>query len=136
MSRKSELAAIHVGKKALGLKENDYRAILARVTGKQSAAHLNRGQRIMVIEYMRKIGFKPLDREKPRPKGAADRGPMHRKIAALLRDGGYPDSYADGIAKKMFGIDSVKFCQPDQLRKIIAALTYNQRRQARKEAHV
>jgi len=56
----STLAAIHVGKKQLGLDEDTYRAMLARVTGKSSARDMSEGERAAVVREMRRQGFKPL----------------------------------------------------------------------------
>jgi phage gp16-like protein len=53
------LAAIHVGKKALRLEEEDYRALLERVTGKRSAKDLSAAELGNVLAEMRRLGFSP-----------------------------------------------------------------------------
>jgi len=55
----SSLAKIHVGKKQLGLADEDYRDLLEGATGKRSSADLNESQRLAVIDAMIKAGFKP-----------------------------------------------------------------------------
>lgn len=52
------LAAIHVGRKQLGLDEDTYRALLTRVTGKASSADMSEAERIDVVDEMRRLGFK------------------------------------------------------------------------------
>jgi len=54
------LATIHVGKKQLGLDEDTYRAMLARVTGKSSLRDMSEGERAAVMREMRRCGFKPV----------------------------------------------------------------------------
>jgi hypothetical protein len=76
----SALAAIHVGRKALGLDEETYRDLLERVTGQRSAGGMNARQHEAVIGEMRRLGFKPEARE-----AAAKRleGPFAKKLQAL-----------------------------------------------------
>jgi phage gp16-like protein len=45
----SSLAKIHIGKKQLGLAEDDYRDLLERTTGKRSSASMSEGQRQSVL---------------------------------------------------------------------------------------
>lgn len=59
---------------------------------------------------------------------SADRRLQGRKIQALLCDSGLGWAYADGIARRMHGRERVEWCSPDELRGIIAALTYRSRR--------
>lgn len=55
----TSLAAIHVAKKQLGMAEDDYRALLRRVTGAESAKDLSEGQRGLLLEEFRRLGFAP-----------------------------------------------------------------------------
>ena len=55
--RRSELAAIHTGAKALGLDDSLYRDLLERVTGARSAAGLDGERRRAVLDEMRRLGF-------------------------------------------------------------------------------
>jgi phage gp16-like protein len=50
------------------------------------------------------------------------------KIKALLTVMKLPDSYADGIARQMWGVDRVEWCRPDQLKGVIAALVRRQKK--------
>ncbi|MBC2703982.1 phage protein GemA/Gp16 family protein [Desulfobacula sp.] len=58
-----------------------------------------------------------------------DRRRLVGKIGAVLADLKLPWSYADGISTKMFNINKVEWCSPQQLYKIVAALAIYQRRQ-------
>ncbi|MBS9780909.1 MAG: regulatory protein GemA [Gammaproteobacteria bacterium] len=51
-----QLAKIHIGKKELGLDDEDYQAFLFGLTGKSSAKSLTIRQRLLVIAEMQKRG--------------------------------------------------------------------------------
>ncbi len=53
----SALAAIHVAKKQLGMQEDDYRAVLARVTGKRSSKDMDEAERGRVLAEFKRLGF-------------------------------------------------------------------------------
>lgn len=55
----SALAAIHVAKKQLGLDDETYRAVLVRVTGKNSAGAMSPAEQNAVVHELRRQGFKP-----------------------------------------------------------------------------
>jgi phage gp16-like protein len=59
------------------------------------------------------------------------KGPLLKKIEALLAEANRPWSYAHSIAKRMLGIDQVQWCRSDQLHKIVAALMVDARRHGR-----
>ncbi len=75
----STLAAIHVAKKQLGLDDDTYRAVLVRVTGKDSTRAMSEAERQRVVEEFRKAGFKKAS--KPSKTRAA--GPYRAKLQAL-----------------------------------------------------
>lgn len=70
-----------------------------------------------------------------RPAISADRAPLVRRIRAqLIALGRLPDSYADGIARQMWGAQAPNFyewCSVDQLRAITTALALQQQRPAK-----
>ena len=129
MTRRAELAKIHIAKTQLGLDDETYRALLERVTGKNSAGSLDADQRRRVLAEFEKLGWKPA-----RPAAAAPHGAdaQRRKIAAMLKAGGKPAEYGQGIAKKMFG-RRLEFCSPAQLRAVIAALEKDRQRRGAEE---
>ncbi len=48
---------MHVARRQLGLDEDDYRAVLERVTGKRSAADMNNDQRRACLREFERLGF-------------------------------------------------------------------------------
>jgi phage gp16-like protein len=55
----SALAKIHIAKKELNLHDDDYRAILERVTGQNTAKGLSNAQADAVVAEFKRMGFKP-----------------------------------------------------------------------------
>lgn len=74
-ARQRELAQIHIAAKAMALDETTYRALLRRVSGKESAGELDASERSRVIAEFQRLGWRPPRRSKLT--GAA------RKIRAL-----------------------------------------------------
>ena len=89
-ARTRDLAAIHVGKKALGLDDDTYRDMLFMVARVRSAADLDHAGRQRVIEHMRQRGFeRPVNRPAPadhgkKPQVPADRQALVDKLEAQL----------------------------------------------------
>ncbi|MER2558846.1 MAG: regulatory protein GemA [Candidatus Competibacter denitrificans] len=133
-TRTRDLKLIHIAKKQMAWDENTYRAILERITGKASAAELNAQQRNAVIDEFVRLGWKIKSHKSHRKPGAVpeDRQRLVWKIGAYLADAGRVWAYADGIARRVCKVDSVRFCTPEQLHKIVAALEYDQKRRQRK----
>ena len=126
-SRNGLIAKIKVAQKELGMAEEAYRAMLLRITGKNSCAVMDIGELERVADEMRRFGFKPSTstaREKHgrphlrRTTAAA----MMDKVEALLADGGYHWNYAHAMARRMFGCEKVEYLDNDQLHKLVAAL--------------
>lgn len=135
--RNSDIAKIHVAKKALGLTDADYRALLHKHGGADSSAQLSHDGRMRVLQELQRLGFKPTatakTRKRPaRPTPSADALPMVRRIRAqLISLGNLPDVYADGIAKQMLGQQAPEYfewCNLHDLHKITQALGVEQRR--------
>lgn len=102
------LAAIHIAKKQLGLDDDTYRAVLMRVTGKDSTRAMSERERIAVVSELRKQGFKPVE------KGL--QGPFAKKLQALwiaawnlgiVRD--KRDAAMLTFVKRQTGIDHTRF---------------------------
>jgi len=133
--RKAELGKIHIAKKQLGMDDDTYRDMLFTIARVRSAAQLDAQGRRDVLRHLRACGFKAerLRNYPGRPKNidSEARGPLLRKIEALLTDAGRPWNYAQGMARKMFHVDQLEFCSQDQLRRLVAALEYNARRHGR-----
>jgi phage gp16-like protein len=134
--RQAELAKIHIAKKELGLDDDTYRDMLWTVARVRSAGDLDAGGRLAVLEHLRARGFKGRRRGtypgRPHNIDSEDRGPLLRKIEALLAEARRPWSYGDGIARRMFRIDRLAMCNPEQLSKVVAALSYDAARHGRR----
>lgn len=132
-TRARDLKLIHAARRQMAWTEDTYRAILERVTGKASAALLNAKERKAVLDDFARLGWQPKRAPGHRRPGEVlrDRAALVGKIEAILADSGRPWAYADGCARKMFGVDSVRFCDAEQLHKIVAALMIDQKRRAR-----
>jgi len=107
----------------------------------KSSSQLGAAGRRQVLDHLKSRGFQPQKSTRKgafnRPanpawdwvnKAAADRQPMLRKIAVMLKSDNREKAYVDGIATQMFHVQRVEFCAPDQLRRIISALVFDQRR--------
>ncbi|WP_375672105.1 MULTISPECIES: regulatory protein GemA [unclassified Bartonella] len=102
------LAVLHMGKRALGLDDETYRALLYRLTGKQSAKDLNFSEKHLVIAEMKAFGFKP--------NGKRLEGKYAKKLQALwiagwnlgiIRD--RSDKALLAFVKRQTGIDHIRF---------------------------
>jgi len=133
--RRRELARIHIAKHELGLDEESYRAMLWACARVRSARDLDAAGRARVLDHLKACGFKGKrgrpHQGRPHNLQSEERGPQLGKIEALLADAGRPWAYVDGMARRMFGVASVTWCNPEQLQKLIAALVYDAKRRAR-----
>lgn len=132
--RSRELAQIHQGAKALGMDTRDkdddspYRAMLWSVARVRSAGDLDAGGRHAVIQHMKALGYQPRQ-WRPRPSG--DRQALLGKVRKQLDVAGRDEAYADALAKRICKVERLIWCDAQQLRKIIAALSYDAQRHGR-----
>lgn len=135
--RNSDLAKIHIAKKQLQMSEEDYVQMLWTQGRVRTAKDLDHAGRARVLDYLAQVGFKPkalpTTKGRQRPTVPADKVKLVKKIRAqLISLDRKPDSYADGIAKQMFGDSAPRFyewCTHQQLHSIAAALGVQQQRQ-------
>lgn len=128
--RRSQLAQIHIARKDLGLEEDTYRAMLMDVAGVTSSADLTAKGRRDVLARFESKGWK--NKKHRAPEVTAEKAPYIRKIGALLADMKLPWSYANGIAKQMFKKQRVQWCEAEQLRAVVAALSKEQTKRREK----
>lgn len=127
-------ALIHVAKKQLGLTEDEYRAALGRV-GVTTSKDLTFPRYSELLDHFKECGFTPVPKKSSgqtwRNRKQADaKEPLLGKIGAILLDLNLPWAYADSLSLKMFGIERCLWLAPWQLHKMVATLTYHQRRHA------
>ena len=131
---------IQIARRQLGLDEGTYRAMLQEMTGKDSTRTMTLLELETVKKRLVQAGFNVRPSEKTvkkfgaRPRGAQDKQALTAKIEALLTESGRAWNYAHGCAKRMFGIDRVEWCSPDQLWRIVAALEKDKTRRIKREA--
>ncbi|SDX89227.1 gp16 family protein [Nitrosomonas halophila] len=134
--RKRELALIHIAKTQLGLDDCTYRQLLWQLAKVRSSRDLDANGRQQLLAHFEQKGWrrsppKKAARGAPKNRPSAQHAGLLGKIGALLTAMELPWHYAHGISQQMFKIERAEWCQPDQLRKIIAALNYK----ARKKTH-
>lgn len=125
-TRTRELARIHCLKRDLNLSDEDYRNVLWTLARVHSSKDLDSFGRQQVITQLSGRG-----RPQPAPRrvqAAADRRPLIAKIEAMLAASGRERAYAEGICRRMKFPLQLEWCTSEQLRKIVAALTYDARR--------
>lgn len=137
-------------------RREDWLCLFRQITGRKTSsfADLSLGERSEVIAHLQKRGVKIFNPRVPLAdldwrKGDTDRltgtvkrpldvpaykWPLVSKIGAILADQKLPWTYADGIAKKRFGVDTVEWCGTVALQKIVQMLVIYQKRQAGRPA--
>jgi len=116
-------AVIHVAKAQTGMSEVEYRDMLGSF-GVASSTDLSPAKFELVMKHFEALGFKR--KGKPR-KPMTSKAGLTGKIKALIIVMDLTEAYADGIARRMFGVDKYIWCDADQLRKITAALMYRKK---------
>jgi phage gp16-like protein len=124
-----DIKIIHVARQKVSMDEDTYRALLHDRFGVSSSKDMDLKQRRELLDYFKALGFKSTVRpaySAGRTAPAKDKVAQVCKIRALLIAlDNKPDAYADGMAKQMFNIYHFEWCTPQQLGKIIAALSYH-----------
>lgn len=125
-SRKKALALVHIAKGQLAMEDDVYRDLLERLTGMRSAAKLDSTQLKAVLDEFKRLGWQSKPRRDfgRRPNPAASKAKLIGKIEALLAERGLHWNYAHEVANRMFGLATLQWANEEQLRKIVAALSY------------
>lgn len=124
--RRAMLAKIHIAKKQLQLSDDDYRQIILDESGKLSSANCTDAQLTLIIDRLKRQGFKPL------PSGSAKGQAMHpmaRKARAMwisLYQLGVvhnPSEKAlEAFAKRQLGCDRLVWARQSHGNRLIEAL--------------
>ena len=139
-NRRAMLAKVHIGKKRLGLDDETYRALLSDAYGVNTAAKLSIKQLDDLLMRFQAMGAELNQGANPRGlRTRTERGSYLRKIEALLAEKGSDEGrhiswdYAAGILERQTKgtVKSLDKATIEQLRKVIAALTYDARRKGR-----
>lgn len=128
-ARRADLAAIHVGKKALGMEDDAYRAMLWSIARVKSAGDLDFAGRRAVLDHLRKCGFTSARRAP----GAQD--PTSRKIRAqwlrlkglgVLRNAS--ERALEQYVERVTGVTKLQWLSSDQASTVIESLKQWERR--------
>lgn len=123
---------IHTLLSALCIDEERYRSEILPQYGVTSSKEMSEAKRAELIRDLEGKAVAAGVWKKKRNTWTPPPGkkPLAGKVTAMLLAAGRTDAYADGIALQMFKLDSWRFCDNDQLRRIVAALTYDAKRRA------
>ena len=127
--RRAMIAKIKIAQKALAMNDDSYRALLTRVTGKGSAAALEKREMEAVLREMQRLGWKPVNPQGTRPRVASEKDRTLAKIGAILKELNLSWNYAHGMAKAMFARERVEWLDAAELHKLMQALAVYRRRQ-------
>ena len=133
--RNRQLARLHCLKRDLHFSEEDYRAMLVNSFNVDSAGKLDARLLAGLVKSLersaRQRASKPYP-GRPRNMDAGERAAQLSKVEALLAEAARPWAYADGIARAMFGVEKVSWCDSDHLRGVITALVKDAKRHGRR----
>lgn len=130
---KKQIAIIHVAKAKTCMSDDAYRELLAGFKA-VSSTQLTQGQFEQLMRHFSTLGFAWAGARRPRPPQSKQR--LMAKIGAIRAELGLPEAYVDGMVAKMFKnadgqpVGSYRWLSADQLHRLVAALTYHQRRRA------
>lgn len=135
----NNIAAIHTLKSKLGLSDDDYRALLGNLTGKNSSKALGAKEQARVRDHMQalgeRLGVLVPTRRRSFAQTRAAASPRERKVWALWnqlhRDGVIGNHSAPALnawVKRQVGVDALRFCNTAQLDTLIEALKAWQQR--------
>lgn len=131
MISKSQKALIHVAKCKTGMTDDEYRAMLSGF-GVASSVELDHTTFDQVMRHFKKMGFKARRAGRSPNTGEAPAVPsaqkLKKKIQHMATDMHLTRTYLDAISKRMFSVDTWSWLDVEQLRKLVAALMYHQKR--------
>ena len=98
-----------------------------------SRQHLKRLPKTRSGKILRAVLRKIADGQDYVPPSTLDDPAVLGEIEALLADSGREWEYAHSVARRMFKVGRLEWCNPDQLAKVIAALQIDADRRKRRE---
>ena len=127
-------ALLHIVPVQLGWDDDTYRGALKAHAGVSSAGDpkLSLAGFKRFMAHAEKCGFK----SKSSRKSVPSKPRLVGKVKALIIAMDLTMQYAHGIAKRMFGIDQIGWCNADQLRRVVAALMYKKKRDERPTSNI
>lgn len=132
-NQEKEIRLIQIAKRQLNMDDDVYRGLLQEIGGVDSSTKLDAAGRGRLLDRFARLGFVSTARKKRAAKGAMnvapDRARLLGKIDALLLSQGRDRHYIEpGMVQRICKVDSLAFCNPEQLMKLVAALQYDKKR--------
>ena len=128
-TRKQMIQKVHIGKSILKMTDEQYKRFLLDSVDKHSCTVMTDAELMQGLRAMTAKGVVFNTKNAPkRPAPKADKAKYLAKITALLTEYGLPQTYADGIAKKAFGVNFVHWLEVWQLKKVVQMLSVYDRR--------
>lgn len=125
---RSMIAKVHIARKDLALDDTTYRALLMRVTGRESCSKMNMGQISQILDEFKRLGWKPRRPRKSGQRKMADdaQSRMVRGMwITLAQNGIVRDSSEEALAayvKRMTGMEDLAWLNAAQVNKVINGL--------------
>lgn len=128
-----EIRLIQIAKRQLDMDDDVYRGLLRQYGGVESSTQLDAMARGRLLDHFAKLGFVSTARAKRAARGgmtvAPDKEALIGKIDALLLSQGRDRTYIEpGMVRRICKVDSLAFCTPELLRKLVAALQIDKNR--------
>jgi phage gp16-like protein len=120
--RRAMLAKVHIARKELFRNEDDYRAVISRVTGQTSASTCTAAQLDDVLREFKRLGFKP------KPAARISKRPNIRMIYGVWNDlkpfvaAEDKEKALRAFVQRQTGIDAPEFLDGAQANKVIEGL--------------
>lgn len=134
IARRERIKAIHVLKKQLGLDDDTYRAMLVKITGKDSSAKMNSGEQRGVLDEMRRLlnghawpgaKMRPAGDAAAAPPGASQLAKIRAIWADLREMGALKDASEKALrsfARRVTGRDAIEWLSAADANKVIEGL--------------
>lgn len=108
LQRRALLAKVHIAKKELGLDDGLYRAILKEEFGVESAADLRVEELEQLVRRFEEKGFITKTRKDESTKSQV--AALKEKAGQMLLHSGIEIARYRGLAKKICGVEDLRFC--------------------------
>lgn len=124
--RRARLAQVHIARKALGMLEDDYRALLQRITGQSSAKHCEDRQLASLIAEFERMGWRPIGSGKRRRGAHSQTAWKARAMWISLYQLGAiengSDAALEAFGRRQLRVDRLQWADARQAFRLIEAL--------------
>ncbi len=141
-----QVGLLHFARASVGMTEEEYRGMLGSL-GVASSTELTQEGLDECMTRLEAAGFRRDEQARATAEGyravrgtaaksgmdrrvPEERERMLSKMEAILAELGLGWAYADGMARRMFRVERVRFCGAEQVHRLVQALTVHQRRTA------